>query len=308
MAREELAEARDKVADQREPVTARVHDVRTAIKKLRALRPWWSRRSGRAARRAGRRLQKVARGVSGARDAEVVLGIVRSGGRRGRTSAEVDSWRERAPRWRPDCGNRRVPSGPQGEPDCEGGSRASAAGSKRGYRPRMAGARSARARRRLSTRARGESSPRTVHRRRRRLPRVAPRREAHRHQVTRSSRDRRRGVAARVDRLRSSRCLAGGRADLAVSSQPIRVERSCFPWSERSCNDLLRLMAAQQRAPARARPPPRTGYSPSGPPSFELACGATPGPSADADSDRGPRNRGGAPPPRPEPPASTSTV
>ena len=73
MARKELAGGRATLIDERQPIAARIHHVRTAIKKLRALAQMVEPAVGRPARRAGRRLQKVARAVSGARDAEVVL-------------------------------------------------------------------------------------------------------------------------------------------------------------------------------------------------------------------------------------------
>src|SRR4051812_18427332 len=74
MARAELADARDAVAEARRPVDERVHAVRTAIKKVRALvRLVKPRAARRRIGRADRRLKKVARAVSAARDAEVVL-------------------------------------------------------------------------------------------------------------------------------------------------------------------------------------------------------------------------------------------
>src|SRR5262245_43601634 len=83
MARAELADARDVVTAPRRSVDERVHDLRTAIKKVRALirmvKPEAPRRRIRG---ADRRLKNVADAVSGARDAEVVLttfdGVVRA--------------------------------------------------------------------------------------------------------------------------------------------------------------------------------------------------------------------------------------
>src|SRR5438552_12753445 len=73
MARAELAHAGGVVGDARRPLHERIHDVRTTVKKVRALDRLVRPVAGGAARKADDRLRKVARAVSGARDAEVVL-------------------------------------------------------------------------------------------------------------------------------------------------------------------------------------------------------------------------------------------
>src|SRR5262245_63185498 len=121
MARAELADARDVVTAPRRSVDERVHDLRTAIKKVRALiRMVKPEAPRRRIRRADRRLKNVADAVSAARDAEVVLttfdGVVRamhesSGGslaqartrldaRLARARRAVERWVPNEDRWR----------------------------------------------------------------------------------------------------------------------------------------------------------------------------------------------------------------
>jgi CHAD domain-containing protein len=254
MAREELAEARDKVADQREPVTARVHDVRTAIKKLRALSRMVEPAVGRPARRAGRRLQKVARGVSGARDAEVVLEIfdqvvdgaderrsgslararaalaarlreharpLRHGRKTNRLRKRLARERRKVKRW--------VPT--------EDRWRAIGGGIDDGYR---------RARAAMST-AYSHDTGVDFHKWRRAV-------KTHRHQVYAVEPIEPRRLSARIDKLDRLGDLLGDEHDLTVLEQTIRDEQSCFP-DERSCDHLLRLVSARRfRLRARARP------------------------------------------------------
>jgi CHAD domain-containing protein len=73
MARAELAEARLAVASEQQPLGGRVHEARTALKKVRALTRLVQPAAGRQARRADRSLRKIARRLSGVRDAEVLL-------------------------------------------------------------------------------------------------------------------------------------------------------------------------------------------------------------------------------------------
>jgi CHAD domain-containing protein len=73
MAHEQLQEARAALADVRRPLGERVHDVRTAMKRVRALNRLVRPAVGRRARHADRRLRKIAHAVSSLRDAEVVL-------------------------------------------------------------------------------------------------------------------------------------------------------------------------------------------------------------------------------------------
>ncbi len=73
LAREQLTEARAAAADRRHPLGARVHDVRTAMKKVRALNRLVRPALGRRARHADHRLRKIAHSVASLRDADVVL-------------------------------------------------------------------------------------------------------------------------------------------------------------------------------------------------------------------------------------------
>lgn len=72
-ARDELRAAAKAIDDEAQPLGERVHEVRTATKKLRALTRLVRPASGRPSRRADRRLRKIARAVSAVRDAEVLL-------------------------------------------------------------------------------------------------------------------------------------------------------------------------------------------------------------------------------------------
>jgi CHAD domain-containing protein len=73
MARAELEDARQAWTNRGRPLADRVHGLRTATKKVRALARLVRPVTGRPARRADRRLGKLARAVSRLRDAEVVL-------------------------------------------------------------------------------------------------------------------------------------------------------------------------------------------------------------------------------------------
>jgi CHAD domain-containing protein len=74
MPRAELAGAAEVIIDDKRPLDERVHELRTAIKRVRALTRLVRPHVGRPARRADRRLRKIARAVSAVRDAEVLLG------------------------------------------------------------------------------------------------------------------------------------------------------------------------------------------------------------------------------------------
>jgi CHAD domain-containing protein len=71
MAREELEEARKALLSDRS-ATRKVHDVRTAIKKVRALARCVRPAVGKRARRADRRLRRIARDLAPARDAHTL--------------------------------------------------------------------------------------------------------------------------------------------------------------------------------------------------------------------------------------------
>lgn len=71
--RAQLEAARAAAIDPRMPLGERVHDVRTAMKKVRALNRLVRPATGKSARRADRRLRKIAHSVSALRDAGVVL-------------------------------------------------------------------------------------------------------------------------------------------------------------------------------------------------------------------------------------------
>lgn len=73
MARAQLREAGAALGDVRRPLGDRVHDVRTAMKRVRALNRLIRPAVGRRARHADRRLRKIAHAVSSLRDAAVVL-------------------------------------------------------------------------------------------------------------------------------------------------------------------------------------------------------------------------------------------
>jgi CHAD domain-containing protein len=72
IARRELKKARG-AANLQEPLGERVHDIRTAMKKVRALNRLVRPAVGQPARRADDRLREIAHSVSPLRDAEVVL-------------------------------------------------------------------------------------------------------------------------------------------------------------------------------------------------------------------------------------------
>lgn len=71
--RAELEEARAAAIDSRLPLGERVHEVRTAMKKVRALNRLVRSALAKSARRADRRLRRIAHSVSELRDAGVVL-------------------------------------------------------------------------------------------------------------------------------------------------------------------------------------------------------------------------------------------
>jgi CHAD domain-containing protein len=73
MARAELDDAREVWMQARRSLDHRVHEVRTATKKVRALARLVGPAVGSPARRSDRRLGRVARAVSGLRDAQVIL-------------------------------------------------------------------------------------------------------------------------------------------------------------------------------------------------------------------------------------------
>jgi CHAD domain-containing protein len=72
MARAELTDAAESISG-RATATDRVHDMRTSLKKTRALLRLVKPSVGKPARRENRRLRDVARAVAGFRDADVVL-------------------------------------------------------------------------------------------------------------------------------------------------------------------------------------------------------------------------------------------
>jgi len=254
MARKELAGGRATLIDERQPIAARIHHVRTAIKKLRALAQMVEPAVGRPARRAGRGLQKVARAVSGARDAEVVLetldqvldgaGIRSSGSlsraraalaahlrkeegavRRGPEVTHLRAWiareRRKVKRW--------VPR--------EDGWRAIGAGVDDGYR---------RARDAMAAAYRSDTGT-DFHEWRRTV-------KTHRHQVHVLEPIAPRRMRRRIDKLDRLGNLLGDEHDLVVLEQTIRDEQSCFP-DERDCDHLLRPISARRfRLRARARP------------------------------------------------------
>jgi CHAD domain-containing protein len=73
MARAELRDARQSLTRSSSSLAERVHGLRTATKKVRALTRLVRPGVGRPARKANRRLRGIAREVSGVRDAEVLL-------------------------------------------------------------------------------------------------------------------------------------------------------------------------------------------------------------------------------------------
>ena len=255
MARAELADARDVVTAPRRSVDERVHDVRTAIKKVRALiRMVKPEAPRRRIRRADRRLKNVADAVSGARDAEVVLttfdGVVRAmhespGGslaqartrldarlrasagpmRRHRTTkklyARLARARQTVERWIPNE-DRWCAVGP---------------GLTDGYR---------RARDAMAAARRSDSG----------VDYHAWRRAAktHRHQVHALVPVAPRKLKPRVDALDCLGDLLGEEHDLTVLEETIRGEQACFP-DERHCDHLLHLIAQRRlRLRDRARP------------------------------------------------------
>jgi len=254
MARKELASARDTVADARQPVGERVHDVRTSIKKLRALSRMVQPAVGRPARRAGRRLQKVARGVSGARDAEVVLKtfdqVLDGAGkpsseplararaalaaqlrertrplRRGpavkRLRKRIARERRKVKRWAPSADSWGAIGG----------------GLEDAYR---------RAREAMIAAYRSDTGT-DFHEWRRAV-------KTHRHQVHALEPIAPRRMRPRVDKLDRLGELLGDEHDLVVLEQTIRDQQTCFP-DERNCDHLLRLISARRfRLRARARP------------------------------------------------------
>jgi CHAD domain-containing protein len=73
LARKQLRNAVAALNETKHPLTSRVHDVRTSIKKVRALTALARPATGRRARTADRRLQRAAALTSALRDAEVLL-------------------------------------------------------------------------------------------------------------------------------------------------------------------------------------------------------------------------------------------
>ena len=255
MARAELADARDAVAAPRRSVDERVHDVRTAIKKVRALvRLVKHEAPRRRARRADRRLRKVAGAVSAARDAEVVLktfdGVVRAmqarpgeslaqarahlggrlraharplrrkrktealGARLARARRAVESWVPNDDRWR-----------------------AIGRGLTKGYR---------RAREAMAAAYRSESGA-DFHAWRRAV-------KTHRHQMQALETVAPRTLRPRLDTLDRLGDLLGDEHDLTVLEETVREEQACFA-DERQCDHLLRLIAQRRfRLRDRARP------------------------------------------------------
>ncbi|HVZ73454.1 MAG TPA: CHAD domain-containing protein [Polyangia bacterium] len=254
MARHELAGARHAVSDERRSLAARVHAVRMAIKKVRALSRLVESAAGRPARRADRRLRKVAHAVSGARDAEVALTAfdqMLAGAKpeasapfmraraalAARLRAEVVPLRRtshvkrlrarltrelrRVKRWRPKHDRWRSIGG----------------GLDDGYR---------RARRAMSAAYLSGASA-DFHAWRRAV-------KTHRHQLGALEPIAPRRLRPRLDDLDRLGELLGEDHDLVVLEQTLRDERASFP-DERSCDRLLRSISARRlRLRAKARP------------------------------------------------------
>lgn len=252
MARAELADAREALSAPGRSVDERVHDVRTAIKKVRALVRLVKPK--RQTRRANRRLEKVGGAVSAARDAEVVLktfdGLVRGMHKplppslaaarahlrarlraearplaRPRTTAALDARLARArravERWVPDKDRWRA-VGP---------------GLTSGYR---------RARQAMRAAYRSDSGA-DFHAWRRAV-------KTHRHQMHALAPIDPGTLRPRVGALDRLGQLLGDEHDLTVLEETVRAERACFP-DERQCDRLLHLVARRRfRLRDRARP------------------------------------------------------
>jgi len=241
MARAELRDAGRAIGDPRRPLAERIHDARTAIKKVRALDRLVRSAVGRPARRADRRLRKVAHAVSGARDAEVVLKTFDD------FVADLDGRSSK-----PLAGARR---------DLAARLRASAGPLKRGGRVKRLRARLARERRKVKRWVPGADRWRAIgpgfeqgYRRARDAMATAYRSESGEdfHAWRRASKTHRHQVHAlaplapgilnpRLKTLDRLGDLLGDEHDLTVLEQTIRDEKSCFP-DERQRDRLLRLV------------------------------------------------------------------
>jgi CHAD domain-containing protein len=248
MARAELRDARAVVRAERPPLRDRVHDVRTSIKKVRALTRLVRPAVGRPARRENRRLRKIARAVSGVRDAEVLLttfdnlaaelGASRSASlrqARGRLAARLResarpfrgddrAYRRLASRLR--TARRKVKRWTVPAPD---GWRAVIPGFVDGYRQ---------ARRAMNAAARSGAGE-DFHAWRRAA-------KAHRHHVFALEAICPRRLKPRLEDLDRLGDLLGDEHDLDVLEQTIRGEWTCFP-DERDCDRVLRLLDRRRR-------------------------------------------------------------
>ena len=105
MARDELEDARKTILSKRS-ATSRVHDVRTAIKRVRALVRCVRPAVGKPARKADRRLRRIARDLAPARDAHTIeatfSGLARDVGR-GRAADLAGARKKLASRLRRDA-------------------------------------------------------------------------------------------------------------------------------------------------------------------------------------------------------------
>jgi len=254
LAQGELGEAHDAAGDRRRQLGTRVHDVRTAVKKLRALNRLVRPRLGRPARHADRRLRAIAHAVAPLRDDDVVLktfdrvidGVDKPmrtalAGLRARLAARLAARSrafgedERVRELRAQIEHERRGIG-DWTPN-ENRWRAIDDGFKRGYR---------RAREAMAAAYRSESGT-AFHTWRRTV-------KTHRHQVAALQPIAPGRLTARVSQLDRLGELLGNEHDLTVLEQAIRRERSRIP-DQRQLERLLRLVV-EHRALLRRRARP----------------------------------------------------
>ena len=251
MPRDELAAAAEAIVDEQQPLADRVHEVRTAIKKVRALTRLVGPSVGRPARRADRRLRKIARSVSSVRDAEVLLqtfdrlvedlpaprgdsltkarGLLaerlekqsrpfKGNGEADRLRRRLRKERRRVKRWKPPANQWRV----VGRGFTDGYRRA-----RRAMKQAYAGA--------------GRTADRDLafHAWRRAV-------KAHRHQVHVLEAACPRRLKPRLDDLDKLGDLLGDEHDLTVLAQTLRRERSCFA-KPGDCDRVLATLADRRR-------------------------------------------------------------
>jgi hypothetical protein len=246
---DEVGRAEEALVDARRPLAARIHDLRTTLKKARALLRLATPPGQKRRRRASRRLRAVAHAASAARDAEVAVATfdavvdASASAATGSVVETRDELARRAHALARAFGRGRVRRALRAElrrsrRDISGGRGRTSMGALRdglvdGYR---------RARRALREARRDARAEETVHAWRRRI-------KTHRHQLAAMALLPRAALEARLDELDHLGLLLGREHDLAALEPIVGAANTlCEPDRRR-----LRGMIARRRARLRER-------------------------------------------------------